>query len=142
MLYFELIVIQWQTLTGSISNIIPIVNAFVVLIFIALLKYFKFGTKMLGYGFVSIASYLVFLIYVVASAPKGQNQIPLWTWNFNEILNALATAFAVQSVFIPIIKKCEEKNKYNLIILLSFVFGGIVYSFIAFTGAFGTVSII
>lgn len=73
MLYFELIVIQWQTLTGSTSFIIPVVNAVLVLIFIALLKYFKFGTKMLGYGFVSIASYLVFLIYVVASAPKGQN---------------------------------------------------------------------
>lgn len=88
------------------SKIIPSVNAVAVLIFIVLLKYFKFGTKMLGYGFVSIASYLVFLIYVLASAPKGHNQISLWTWNFNQILNALATAFSIQSVFIPIIKKC------------------------------------
>ena len=122
------------------SKIIPSVNAVAVLIFIGLLKYFKFGTKMLGYGFVSIASYLVFLIYVLASAPKGSNEIPVWTWNFNQILNALATAFSIQSVFVPIIKKCEEMSKYNMIILLSFLIGGSVYTFIAYAGAFGNIS--
>lgn len=121
------------------SKIIPSVNAVVVLIFIGLLKYFKFGTKMLGYGFVSILSYLVFLIYVLASAPKGNHTLPLWTLNFNQILNALSTAFSIQSVFIPIIKKSSDRSKYNLIILLSFVLGGSVYTFIAFAGAFGTV---
>jgi hypothetical protein len=62
---------------------------------------------MLGYGFISILSYLVFLIYVLATAPKGNKTMPMWTWDFNAILNALATAFSIQSVFIPIIKKCQ-----------------------------------
>lgn len=108
-----------------------------MLCFIFILKKFKFGTKLLGYGIISIFSYLLFLIWVLASAPKGPQSIPVWTWNFSEIFNALSTAFSIQGVFIPIMRKCEQTKSFPLIILLSFIFGGSVYVFIGFTGAFG-----
>ena len=136
-LYFELIVIQWQTLVGSTSIIIPIVNGVVVTTFIFVLKYFKFGTKLLGYGIISIITYLLFLIWVAASEKKGVDKIPLWTWNFSDVFNALSTAFSIQGVFIPIMRKCEDRTSYKKIILLSFIFGGSVYAFIGFTGSFG-----
>lgn len=75
MLYFNLIVQQWEGLVApSIANPISNIVALFVLIFI--LKYVHFGAKLLGYGIISIVLYCIFLIWLVASAPPGDNHIP------------------------------------------------------------------
>lgn len=65
------------------SKTIPVVNAVLVFGLILLLKYCNFGTKLLGYGIISILSYLVFLLWVLLTRPSGDKDIPVWTWNFN-----------------------------------------------------------
>ena len=76
MLYFDLIVEQWDGLVPY-SIAIPIVNAFVLLGLVFLLNYFHFGAKLLGYGIISIIGYCIFLIWLLASAPGGSEVMPV-----------------------------------------------------------------
>jgi amino acid permease len=75
LLYFNLIVEQWNGLVGQ-SIAIPIANAFGLLILVSGLKYLNFGAKLLGYGIISIISYCIFLIWLLATAPSGPKKIP------------------------------------------------------------------
>ena len=56
-----------------------------------------------------------------------------------ELAAALGQAFAIQCFFIPILKKNKKKHKHKLYLLLSFILGGLAYSFIAFMGSYGIV---
>jgi hypothetical protein len=71
MLYFDLIVIQWEGLVPpySFSYVNVGVNAALMVIWCMVLKYFEFGAHLMGYGVVSIVGYLLFLIWVMASRP-------------------------------------------------------------------------
>lgn len=69
--YYELICLQWQSITDKETIVIPLVNAAALFILIFVLKYFDFGATLMGYGIVSIFLYLIFLIWVIATAPKG-----------------------------------------------------------------------
>lgn len=69
--YFLLICLQWQSLTGKENDIIPLINAGALFILIFILKYFDFSSSLMAYGIVSIFSYLIFLIWVIATAPRG-----------------------------------------------------------------------
>jgi hypothetical protein len=71
LLYFQLITVQWEGILNSKSIIIPLVNTVILFALILLLKYFDFGAKVMAYGIVSIVAYLLFLIWVTASAPSG-----------------------------------------------------------------------
>ena len=48
-------------------------NAVAILLLIVILKYYNFGTKLLGYGIISIITYLIFLCWVLESKPTGTN---------------------------------------------------------------------
>ena len=74
MLYFDLIVEQWQGLVEN-NIAIPIVNAFWLFSLVFVLNYFHFGAKLLGYGIISIIGYCIFLIWLIASAPSGDKTI-------------------------------------------------------------------
>lgn len=76
MLYFDLIVEQWDGLVPY-SIAIPICNAFALLGLVFVLNYFHFGAKLLGYGIISIIGYCIFLIWLLASAPSGPNVMPI-----------------------------------------------------------------
>jgi len=71
MFYYSLICIQWESLTGSDSVAIPLANAGFLFILIFVLKYLDFGESLMAYGIVSIFSYMIFLIWVISSAPKS-----------------------------------------------------------------------
>ena len=70
MLYFELIVLQWEGLFGyqGYEIIIGMVNAVALLGLVFLLKYMELGANVMGYGIISILAYLVFLIWVYVSS--------------------------------------------------------------------------
>ena len=71
MFYYGLICIQWESLTGKDSIMIPLINAGVLFILIFVFKYFDFGASLMGYGIISIICYLIFLIWVVSTTPSG-----------------------------------------------------------------------
>jgi amino acid permease len=74
MLYIELITIQWAGLvhdTAIPDWVNPTVNVVILLVLVFVLKYFEFGASVMAYGIVSIISYLLFLIWVVATYNQG-----------------------------------------------------------------------
>ena len=72
-LYFKLITIQWRGLIGeSTHHTLNIVaNAAGVLLLTFVMKFFRFGAALMGYGILSIAAYLIFLIWAASSQDKG-----------------------------------------------------------------------
>lgn len=72
MLYFDLIVEQWEGLVPY-SIAIPICNAVWLFGLCFVLNYFHFGAQLLGYGIISIVGYCIFLIWLLATAPSGSN---------------------------------------------------------------------
>lgn len=75
MLYFELIQMQWDGLIGQQEYPVlnPIINAVVLFGLVFFLKYVELGATVMAFGIISIASYLVFLIWVVSTSNKGNN---------------------------------------------------------------------
>jgi hypothetical protein len=109
MFYYGLVCIQWQSITGKTSVLIPILNAIFIFFLIFVLKYFDFGASLMAYGIISIISYMIFLIWVLASAPSGHiSWTPIGT-NLYSFGSAMSLAFAIQAFFIPVIMKNPKK---------------------------------
>lgn len=73
MLYFELIMMQWEGLVYHEEYPIfnPVSNAVALFGLVFVLKYFEFGASVMAYGIISIATYLLFLIWVVSTSNQG-----------------------------------------------------------------------
>ena len=104
---------------------------------VVLVRKMNFGVNLLGYGVLSIAMYVVFLVWLMATAPSGGNSLKLASWDFARLCDTLATAFSLQGIFIPILKKNTKHEQNNLLLLLSYIIGGIVYTYIGFGGGYG-----
>lgn len=103
MLYFNLIVTQWRGLVPyNVAN--PICNAIALVILTFVLNYFHFGAKLLGYGIISIIGYCVFLIWLIASAPSGDNQIPKFGVGGANLAASMGQAYSIQAFFIPVLR--------------------------------------
>ena len=72
-LYFDLICIQWQGILDSDTIAIPFVNYLILFTLVLLLKYFDFGASVMAYGIISIIGYIIFLVWVIFSAPSGNH---------------------------------------------------------------------
>lgn len=92
----------------------------------------------MGLGIVSIVGYLIFLIWVVATAPAGHQEIPAFGEGEVDFAAAMGSAFAIQGFFIPVLKRNKNPAKYIHFTLISYILGGIAYYYIAYMGAFGT----
>jgi hypothetical protein len=115
-----------------------LVNGIVVFFLVFIMRRFELSVSLLGYGILSIFGYMVFLIWLAASAPPGPNKYPVFTWQFADLCNALATAFSMQGVFIPVLRKNKISTQNGTLLLVSFVLGGIIYAYIGFAGSYGT----
>ena len=73
MLYFELIMMQWEGLVFHEEYPIfnPVSNAIALFALVFVLKYFEFGASVMAYGIISIATYLLLLIWVVSTSNQG-----------------------------------------------------------------------
>jgi amino acid permease len=69
MLYFELITIQWIGLAAPhrFTQTNAVLNAILLFVIVIAMKFYDFGANLMAYGVISIASYLVFLGWVVMS---------------------------------------------------------------------------
>lgn len=138
LLYFNLVVKQWEAILLRKSPLIVILNGILCFILVSLMGKFKFAVDLLGYGILSIAAYMVFIAWLLWSAPAGNHTYPVATWNFAELCDTLSTAFSLQGVFIPILRKNTNSKSNSTLLLLSYVLGGIVYGYIGLAGSFGT----
>jgi amino acid permease len=113
MLYFNLIVTQWQGLigfeNGSVSYYLAAVgNALFLLLLTFVLNYFHFGAQLLGYGVISIFGYCIFLIWLLASAPSGPMEIPEFGTGGVNLAASMGQAFAIQTFFIPVLREIRS----------------------------------
>lgn len=93
----------------------------------------------MGYGIVSIVGYLLFLIWVVTSAPSGNHSVASTGTGIAGFAAMMGNAFSIQGFFIPVMKCYKNERKHNLILFLAFAIGGSAYYYIAFMGMFGTI---
>ena len=140
-LYFDLIVIQWEGLvppyTITYTNVF--VNAAVILIWCVVLKFFEFGAHMMGYGVASIIGYLLFLIWVIATKPSGPNTFPSLGTGIAGFASMMGSAFSIQGFFIPVLRSHPNPKNHVFILFMTYVFGILAYYYIAFMGAFGII---
>ena len=59
---------------------------------------------------------------------------------FVDLAAALGQGFAIQSFFIPILKQNINRHLYSKILLLTYVIGTIVYTYIGYSGAYSIVN--
>lgn len=140
-LYFELITIQWIGLAPphqfTLAN--AVFNAFALFAITLAMKYFQFGANLMAYGIISIICYLLFLTWVVASEQTTGSH-PEWKAfgsGIVELAAGMGQAFAIQTFFIPIIKMSQRPKDGKKLVLISYVIGGIAYTFISFMGSYG-----
>jgi hypothetical protein len=141
-LYFELIMMQWKGLIGEEQYPIinPVVNALVLFALVFVLKYVELGASVMAYGIISIITYLLFLIWVVATSDQGNDKQEFKAFGTGALnmAAAMGQAFAIQSFFIPVLKKSPDPAKYFYLTTLAYIVGGLAYFYIAYMGSFGT----
>jgi hypothetical protein len=91
----------------------------------------------MGYGIISIAGYLIFLVWVVSTRPSGPNTVPAFGTEIAGFAATMGSAFTIQAYFIPVLKEYPKSSRYVWIIFVSYVFGTLVYYYISFMGSFG-----
>ena len=134
-LYFSLICKQWEGMTSK-SILIPLLNALALFPIVYVMKRFHFGASLLAYGILSIIGYCLFLVWMLATAPKGNHKVEVGDRHFLELGSALAQGFAIQAFFIPILKQNPNRHLYGVLLILTYVVGTSVYTFIGYSGAF------
>lgn len=92
---------------------------------------------MLAYGLVSIVAYLIFLIWVIVTAPTGSNSLPLFGKNAVSMASAMGQAYTIQAIFIPILRELPDTKNYAKYTLYTYIIGTVIYIYIAYMGAFG-----
>lgn len=91
----------------------------------------------MAYGIISIFCYLVFLVWVVASAPETDvHWEPIGT-NLYTFGATMSLAFTIQAFFIPVLMKNPKKSKHIFLVFLAYIIGACVYLYISFMGSFG-----
>ena len=73
-IYFRLIVLQFQGLFGYYEWFGPVV-AVLLIIYITIIRYFNLGEETIAIGIISIILYLFFLVWAQISAPSGPKQV-------------------------------------------------------------------
>ena len=139
--FFALIVQQWIGLLGY-NIAIPLVNTGVLFILVIVLNYFHIGPKLMAYGLVSIVAYLIFLIWLLASAPSGSNSLPLFGTGAVSMASAMGQAYTIQAIFIPVLRELPDSKNYAKYTLYTYLIGTAIYFYIAYMGAYGMSNII
>lgn len=59
--------------------------------------------------------------------------------DFVDLIAALAQGFAIQTFFIPILKKNNDRKGYKKLLRFTYIIGTLIYCFIGYSGAQSTV---
>ncbi len=79
---------------------------------------------------------------MLIAEPSGEKTVPIATANFVELAAALAQGFAIQTFFIPILKKNINRGLYKKLLAITYILGTSVYTYIGYSGSFSIFSFI
>lgn len=140
LLYFDLLAVQWETILGLQTRWIGIGSAILVILLIFIMRRYHWGVALLGYGGVSIGAYMVFLLWafldIQINPSDIHNTYPSFTWNIAVLCGTLASAFNLQGVFVPILRKNQNQQKNAKLLWLSYIFACLTYAIIGYVGSF------
>lgn len=93
----------------------------------------------MSYGIISIISYLIFLIWVIATYQQGNDSVDYKAFGDGAVnlAAAMGGAFSIQSFFIPVLKKNPKSEKYVFYTMLAYILGSAAYLYIAYMGSVG-----
>ncbi len=77
---------------------------------------------------------------MLAASEPGPKTVPKAHPLFVDFAAALGQGFAIQTFFIPILRKNKSRNLYKVILGVTYVLGILVYTFIGYSGAFSIVN--
>lgn len=80
--------------------------------------------------------YVLFLFWLTLTTESGPKNVPTTHPDFVDLAAALAQGFAIQTFFIPILKKNPNQKLYKKMLGITYVIGTIIYLFIAYSGAY------
>ena len=60
----------------------------------------------------------------------------------NNLAAALAQGFAIQTFFIPVLKKNPDRSKYKILLIITYIFGFLIYLYIGQLGSFCKITLI
>lgn len=99
------------------------------------MKKFHFGASLLAYGIISTIGYCFFILYMWINAPTGPKQLITVDKHFPQLAAALGQGFSIQAFFIPILKKNQNRYLYKRLLKVTYIIGGLAYTFIGYGGA-------
>lgn len=79
---------------------------------------------------------MLFLFWLTFTTEPGPKSIPATHPDFVDLAAALAQGFAIQTFFIPILKKNPNQKLYKKMLGITYIIGTIIYLFIAYSGAY------
>jgi hypothetical protein len=54
---------------------------------------------------------------------------------------SMGQAFSIQTIFIPVLRKNKNQNRYQSYTMITFIAGFCIYMYIAYMGAYGKIKI-
>lgn len=92
---------------------------------------------LLAYGIISTIGYCIFLIWMLTSSPSGPEKMTKFGYGGVQLAASMSQAFSIQTFFIPVLRKNNNQNNYQIFVLITYIAGLLVYIYIAYAGAFG-----
>ncbi len=89
----------------------------------------------MGIGVVTIAAYIIFVLWTFFTAPQGSNQVNAFGTPYL-LMSTLLMAYNIHDFIAQNIIKNPKKEDYRLIVIVTFILGTLIYMFIAEIGAF------
>ncbi len=75
------------------------------------------------------------MIWLNFDTPSGPKSIPPVHRNFVDLAASLAQGFAIQTFFIPILRKNGNRNLFKKLLSITYIIGTLIYCFIGYSGA-------
>ena len=73
---------------------------------------------------------------MLLTSPPGDNTVPAADPLFSDLAAALAQGYAIQTFFIPVLRKNLNTHMYKTLLIATYIAGISVYTFIGYTGSF------
>jgi hypothetical protein len=142
MVYFKLVVIQVEGLLlgGEHTPANALANGGLLLVWLVATKCWDIDTHISGYGFFSIVSFFLFLLWATLASPPGSSELPLWGTDLTSFTAIMNNALTIQFIFVPILKSYPFRERYSCIMLATFLITMVFYYYINAVGALSTSS--
>ena len=100
------------------------------------MRVLEFGEKLMAIGIVSIIGYCCFIVWAQITAPSGPKSIHSTGVGLVDLSASLTMGYAVHDFVSQILLKTTTPDKYNKIVIITYLIGISVYTFISF-GCYG-----